>query len=276
MSKKNKFEEIVSCIGSPSFRTENIAIYKADCIDGMAHIKDLSFDLTVTSPPYNIGKEYENIMPINEYIEWCSLWMNEIYRITKSDGGFWLNLGYLELPDKAKALPISYLLWDKTLFSFLQEIVWNYSAGVGCKKYFSPRNEKFLWFVKDLKKYTFNLDPVRDPNVKYPNQKKNGILKCNPLGKNPSDVWQISKVTSGTKRSSKERTKHPAQFPIELIDRIIKCSSNEEDIILDPFMGSGSTAVVANMNNRYCIGFEVKDDYIQLIKDRFSTLDMFI
>ena len=90
-------------------------------------------------------------------------------------GAFWLNLGYISIEDKAHAIPLPYLLWDKIPFYLMQEVVWNYGAGVSCRKSFSPRNEKFLWYVKDQGSYTFNLDDVRDPNVKYPNQKKGGL-----------------------------------------------------------------------------------------------------
>jgi adenine-specific DNA-methyltransferase len=127
--------------------------------------------------------------------------------------------GYLSVPSRTKAIPIPYLLWDRVPFYLIQEIVWNYGSGVAGSKLFSPRNEKFLWYVKDYENYTFNLDEVRDPNVKYPNQKKNGKIKVNPKGKNPTDVWEFPKVTSGKNRSSKERTDHPAQFPVAVIER---------------------------------------------------------
>lgn len=271
-TKKEIFEKMINKLGVPAFRTGKTAIYNIDCMEGMTQLNSGEIDLTVTSPPYNIGKEYEKILDIEHYIDWCELWMSEIYRVTQEKGSFWLNLGHLSLPRKAKALPLPYLLWDKNEFYFIQELVWNYGAGVAGRKYLSPRNEKFLWYVKDSSDYVFNLDEIRDPNVKYPNQKKNGVLRCNPLGKNPSDVWQIAKVTSGRNRSAKERTSHPAQFPTELIDRIIKASSNAGDIIMDPFMGSGTTAVVASKNDRYSIGFEINKDYISIIKNRFNDL----
>src|SRR5205823_13886759 len=136
---------------------------------------------------------------------------------------------------------LPYLLWDKWPFFLIQEVVWNYGAGVAAKYSLSPRNEKFLWFVKDPLHYTFNLDEIRDPHVKYPLQKKNGKLRCNTAGKNPSDVWQIAKVTSGTDRASPERAPHPAQFPLDLIQRIVKGFSSRGVAVLDPFVGSGST-----------------------------------
>jgi adenine-specific DNA-methyltransferase len=236
----------------------------------MKDIPDELIDLTITSPPYNIGKEYEELTELDDYLGWCKDWIKEVHRITVENGTFWLNIGYLEVKGKGLAVPISYLLWDKTPFYLLQEVVWNYSAGVACRKRFSPRNEKLLWYVKNPKSYTFNLDDVRDPDVKYPNQKKNGKLRCNPLGKNPSDVWQISKVTSGKKRSSPERTPHPAQFPVALVERMLKSSSNLGDIVLDPFMGSGSTAECALRNGRYVIGFELKSDYIGYAESRIN------
>lgn len=267
--------DITKILGKPYFETENCVIYNGDCLELMKKIKHTAVDLTVTSPPYNIGKEYEKPLPINDYIEWCRGWIDEIHRITKDDGTFWLNVGYLEMPEKVKALPIPYLLWDKTNFYMIQEVIWNYGAGVAGRKFFSPRNEKLLWYVKDKDNYKFNLDDIRDKNVKYPNQKKNGKLKCNPLGKNPSDVWQIPKVTSGANRSSKERTPHPAQFPMALIERVIKGSSNEGDVVLDPFLGSGTAALVALANKRKFIGFDIDKGYCDLavkrIKEFLST-----
>jgi adenine-specific DNA-methyltransferase len=227
-------------------------------------------NLTVTSPPYNIGKEYEKILPLEEYLDWCESWITQIYRLTIDKGAFWLNLGYISLTDRAKAIPLPYLLWKRIPFFLVQEVIWNYGAGVAGKRFFSPRNEKLLWYVKDGADYTFNLDEVRDPDVKYPNQKKNGKIKVNSLGKNPSDVWQIPKVTSGTDRSSKERTPHPAQFPKALIERVIKVSSNIDEMVFDPFLGSGTTAVTALELGRSVVGFETNVDYCRIAADRIE------
>jgi len=264
------FTKAKKILGTPSYENEGVAIYCQDCIEGMKMLSDNLVNLTVTSPPYNIGKEYESLIETNDYINWCVKWMKEIYRITADNGTFWLNVGYFEVNNKGLAVPIPYLLWDKTDFYFLQEVIWNYAAGVACKKRFSPRNEKLLWYVKNSQQFTFNLDDVRDPDVKYPNQKKNGKLKCNPLGKNPSDVWQIAKVTSGANRASKERTAHPAQFPTEMIERIIKSSSNQGDLVVDPFMGSGSTAIAAIENGRNVIGFEIEEKYVRIAQERIE------
>lgn len=247
--------------------------YSIRCIDLLAGLADLpadSVDLTVTSPPYNIGKEYETALPLADYISWCQDWLNEIYRVTKPGGAFWLNLGYFEIPTKGRAVPIAYLLWDKSPFYLLQEVVWHYGAGVSTKKTFAPRNEKWLWFVKNPTDYVFNLDAVRDPDVKYPLQKKNGKLKCNPLGKNPGDVWSIPKVTSGANRASPERTPHPAQFPLAVVERIILACSNPGDLVLDPFSGSGSTLLAAKNTGRAGLGFEIRPDYVAIAQARLA------
>ncbi len=263
--------DISKLLGKPYFQSCNCLIYNLDCLEAMAILPDQSINLTVTSPPYNIGKEYENLLPLDDYINWCEKWITEVYRLTLYDGAFWLNLGYLSIKNRAKAIPISYLLWDKIPFYLIQEIVWNYGAGVAGSKFFSPRNEKFLWYVKNPEAYTFNLDDIRDPNVKYPNQKKNGKIKVNPLGKNPTDVWEFPKVTSGQNRSSKERTAHPAQFPSAVIQRIITASSHQNEIVLDPFLGSGTTAMVALDLNRLVIGFEIRQDYCDIAANRIET-----
>lgn len=261
-------ERIKARLGQPIFEAESLLLYNMDCLDGMSLLEPEVIDLTITSPPYNIGKAYETPMPLGDYLDWCESWIREIHRLTVRDGAFWLNLGYLEIPGRAKAIPIPYLLWQHSPFYLLQEIVWNYGAGVHTKRMFSPRNEKFLWYVKSPDTYTFHLDEVRDPNVKYPNQKKNGKLKCNPIGKNPSDVWEIPKVTSGQNRSAKERMPHPAQFPLAVIDRIIRACSDKGDIILDPFIGSGTTAIAALQNDRQVVGFEISQRYCQVARTR--------
>lgn len=268
----NKIENIKNALGKPDYENEFGLIYNQDCQEGLKKLMNsgVELDITITSPPYNIGKEYEKIMPLNEYIAWLVDICDNIYKLTKKDGSFLLNVGYLSVEGKGKAVPITYLLWEKIKFFLQQEIVWNYGAGVAGKKFLSPRNEKVLWYIKDSENYTFNLDDIRDPDVKYPNQKKNGKLRCNTLGKNPSDVWQIAKVTSGTDRSSDERTNHPAQFPEDLIVRMVKGFSNENDLILDPFIGSGTTARTAMLNNRLFLGFEINKNYIEIIGERLN------
>lgn len=266
--------DLAKNLGEPYFKSDNCLIYNCDCIEGLDQLPPESIHLTVTSPPYNIGKEYEQVLPIADYLTWLTNCINKLHRVTRPDGAFWLNLGYLAIENRAKAIPIPYLIWDRIPFFLIQEIIWNYSAGVAGRLFFSPRNEKFLWYVKDPACYTFNLDAVRDPNVKYPHQKKNGKIKVNPNGKNPGDVWQFAKVTSGQNRASTERTPHPAQFPLAVIERIISASANPGDFILDPFMGSGTTAVAALSLGRKVIGFEINAQYCAVAAARIEQYMM--
>ncbi|MDC3291606.1 site-specific DNA-methyltransferase [Nitrosopumilus sp.] len=270
-SLDSKLDEIIDKVGKPYFKSKNTLLYNMDCSEFLETLNSKNIDLTITSPPYNIGKEYEKKSKNEDYLQWCEKWLNQIYQSTSAFGSFWLNLGYFEMAKKGKCVPISYLLWDKTPFYLMQEIVWYYKAGVTAKKYFAPRNEKYMWYVKNPDRYTFNLDDVRDKNVKYPNQKKNGKLKCNPLGKNPGNVWDIPKVTSGKNRASVERVDHPAQFPLEILDRIIKASSTKSDLIFDPFMGSGSVAISSIQNNRMVVGCEINKTYLELAKNRIKN-----
>lgn len=265
-----RFETLLFTLGEPLYRGDRYAIYNGDCRELLNQIPAGSLDLTFTSPPYNIGKEYESILPIEEYLDWSVEWINGIYRATASNGAFLLNVGYVSIPGRAKSIPIPYLLWDRVPFFLQQEIVWNYGAGVAAKKFLSPRNEKLLWYVKDSENYCFNLDDIRDPDVAYPNQKKKGKLRCNTIGKNPSDVWQIAKVTSGEGRASKERTPHPAQFPLDLCERSIKGFSPANGIVLDPFLGSGSTIDACMRWGRYSIGFEIRKDYCAIAAERIA------
>ena len=267
----DKLDAITAALGKPTFREEGVVLYQGDAQELLKAIPPSLIDLTVTSPPYNIGKQYETKLALDDYVSWCQRWIRLIHVATAADGAFWLNLGYLQVPGKAKALPIPYLLWNRVDFFLVQEIVWNYGAGVASRRSFSPRNEKFLWYVKDDQSYKFDLDAVRDPNVKYPNQKRNGKLKCNPLGKNPTDVWLFPKVTSGTNRSAMERTPHPAQFPLAVVDRIIKACSNPGDVVLDPFVGSGTTAEAALTNDRLVVGFEIRPDYVEIARKRVEA-----
>jgi adenine-specific DNA-methyltransferase len=248
-------------------------LYNRDCLESLAKLPDEIFNLTITSPPYNIGKEYEEKLQLDQYIAWSKEWIGQVYRTTQSSGAFWLNLGYIPVPNRGKAVPLPYLMWQLSPFYLIQEIVWNYGAGVASKNSFSPRNEKFLWFVKNETSYVFNLDEVRDKNVKYPFQKKNGKLKCNPMGKNPTDVWTFPKVTSGKDRASKERTPHPAQFPLSVVERIMQACSNNGAHVLDPFLGSGTTAEVALKLGRKIVGFEIRRDYFDIAVRRVQAYE---
>ena len=264
----NKFEAVqtrlLQYLGTPYYVDDGCALFCVDTLASQNLLPSGIFDLVITSPPYNIGKEYENVMSIEDYLEWTNRWVVETCRLLGDHGALLLNLGYVTVESKGRAVPLPYLLWDKIPLYLNQEIIWNYSAGVACKNYLRPRNEKILWYVKDKDHYVFNLDAIRDPNVKYPNSRRHGKPRVNTLGKNPSDVWEIAKVTTGANRSSAERTSHPCQFPTDLIDRLVLGFSHKESVVFDPFVGSGTTIESCIRHGRYCVGIEIREDYCEI------------
>ena len=215
---------------------------------------------------------YESVLPTEAYVSWARLWLSELARVVTPTGSVWLNLGFCEVPGTGKAVPLSYLLWNEVPLYLVQEVVWYFRAGVACRKRFSPRNEKLLWYVKDPCDYHFDLDAIRSQDVRYPNQKRHGKLRCNPMGKNPTDVWEISRVTGGTNRSSPERTNHPAQMPLDVAKRVIKACSAPGEIVLDPFLGSGTTAVAALEEGRNAIGIEIDLPFATLASNRIESV----
>jgi adenine-specific DNA-methyltransferase len=148
-------------------------------------------------------------------------------------------------------------------------IIWHFEHGLHCSKRLSGRYETILWFTKESD-YTFNLDPIRVPS-KYPNKKyfkgpKAGMLSCNPLGKNPGDVWLIPNV----KANHVEKTTHPCQFPVELIERFVLSLTNPCDNVLDPYMGVGSTIIAALKHGRIGFGCDIEPKYVEIAKERIK------
>jgi len=238
-------------------------IYNMDCLNGMKLLNNQSIDLIITSPPYNIEKkyiEYNDNQEQEEYINWLIIRIKEFERILKPHGSLWLNVGYRKL--KNGNIPITYQLYSHISLFLNQEIVWEYGAGLTYKSRFNHRSERWMWYIKDSNNYIFKPDEVRDINLtKYKKDKRN-----NPNGKLPGDVWYFPHIAG----NFKEREKHPAQFPENMIERIIKSCSNENDLILDPFMGSGTTAKAAKSNNRNYIGFDISKEYCDIAKNRIK------
>lgn len=254
----------------PAIVPDRAVVATGDSLQLLQLLPDESVDLVLTSPPYNIGKSYERVLPIDDYLRWCESWLAELHRICAPAGSVWINVGYLSVPGRGTAVPIPYLLWGLTELHLVQEVVWFFRAGVGCRRRFSPRNEKLLWFVKDARGYDFDLDSVRDPDVRYPQQRRHGRLRCNPAGKNPTDVWEIARVTAG-RRKAAERVPHPAQMPLALARRVILSCSRPDQVVLDPFFGSGTTAVAALTEGRLAVGLERRSDYVALAEHRIRA-----
>lgn len=236
------------------------------------------FNLIVTSPPYNIGKEYEQRKALIDYLAWQESIIKDIVsRLAEGGSLCWQVGNYIEnghiVPLDIELHPIFRTLGLK----LRNRIVWRFGHGLHSKKRFSGRYEMVMWYTKG-DDYTFNLDKVR-VDSKYPAKlyykgPNAGKVSSNPLGKNPEDVWdefagdiwQIPNV----KANHVEKTGHPCQFPVGLVDRLIMALTNKEDMVFDPFAGVGSTGVSAAKNNRKFIGCELVPDYVKIAKQRIQ------
>lgn len=244
---------------------------RSDCLKFLAKIPDSYVDLSLSSPPYCIGKEYEVIGSIKDFVENQSALLQEIVRVTKPGGSICWQVGHFVRGGVVHPL-------DYEIFSILNQykdlnlrnrIIWTFGQGLHCKKRFSGRHETILWFTKG-DNYCFNLDDVR-VDQKYPGKRhykgnKKGEFSANPKGKNPSDVWEIPAVNS----SHVEKTEHPCQFPGAIAQRLIKGLTNPTNIVLDPFAGSGTTLATAVMCGRNAIGSEIEQRYVDIARKRIK------
>ena len=258
-------------------RAENFADVKQTQLYFMDVLKFLDslpkepiFDLVVTSPPYNIGKEYETQMPLDEYVRWQKKIIDRIYIRLKDTGSICWQVGnYVEngsiTPLDIELAPI----FKKLNMQLRNRIVWHFGHGLHNQTRFSGRYEVVMWYTK-TDNYTFNLDPVRIPS-KYPSKRSyrgenKGKLSCNPLGKNPEDVWDIPNV----KGNHIEKEDHPCQFPVGLIERLVLSMTNEGDLVFDPFSGTASSGVAALLHNRNFWGCEIMESYIKIGQRRLQ------
>ena len=255
-------------ISSEFDTVSDLILYEGDCINLLSEIPDGFVKLVVTSPPYNLGKPYETRLDIYEYLDQQKKVIKECVRVLDIHGSICWQVGnYVK---NGEIIPLDIALYP--IFSSLglhlrNRIIWHFGHGLHASKRFSGRYEVILWFTKG-NDYIFNLDSIRVPQ-KYPQKKyfkghKKGQLSGNPLGKNPSDIWEIPNV----KANHVEKTIHPCQFPVELIERLILAMTNEADWILDPFIGVGTTAIAALLHKRKAIGAEIISKYIEIAKDR--------
>lgn len=245
-------------------------IKQQDCVVGMNAMKEGSVDLIITSPPYGIGKKYETRTTLNAYLVWQREVIQACNRVLKPGSSIAYQVG--NYVDNGQVYPLDCLLFSYFIECGLiprNRIIWHFEHGLHCNKRLSGRHETVLWFTKG-DDYTFNLDEIRVPQ-KYPGKKhykgeKKGQLSGNPLGKNPGDTWSIPNV----KNNHPEKTDHPCQFPLDLIRPLIKALSNPGDIVLDPFMGSGTLAVAAAQLDRAYLGFEIFEENINIANERLQ------
>lgn len=260
-------------------------IVNGDCLSVLKKIEDRKFDLIMTSPPYNIGKSYETKTSIEKYLDSQEEIINELVRTLTDKGNLCWQVG--NYVDKGEVFPLDiyyYQIFKKHGLKLRNRIVWHFGHGLHASNRFSGRYETILWFSK-TDDYIFNLDNVRIPS-KYPGKlhfkgEKKGLPSGNPLGKNPSDIWEIVANDWDTamwnipnvKSNHPEKTEHPCQFPIELVERCVLALTNEKSWVLDPFAGVGSTVIAAIKNNRNAVGIEKENEYCNISNQRIKDLN---
>lgn len=226
-----------------------------DAVELISKISSESVDLIIADPPYNLGKNYgssNDNLEKKAYLEFSLNWLSEAHRVLKSTGTIYVFMGFRY---------ISYLyamMEDDLKLQFNSWICWNYTQGMGKTKGFSPRHDDILMFNKS-KDFVFNLDDIRVPQKFYRSRN-------NMRGANPGDVWEFSHIHY----CQSNRQAHPTQKPEALIERMVLASSNPNDLVLDPFAGSGTTNRVCQNIRRNCIGFELHPEYVEMAKERLA------
>ncbi len=259
-------------------------IAPGDCLETMRGLPDGLAKLIITSPPYNIGKEYEKATNLDDYLNALSPIVDELVRVLSPEGSLCWQVGNYVESGEVFPLDIYYYPFFKSRgLKLRNRIIWHFDHGLHASKRLSGRYEVMLWFTKS-DEYTFNLDDVRVPS-KYPGKthfkgEKHGLPSGNPLGKNPSDKWKIVERDwesalwdiPNVKANHPEKTIHPCQFPIELVERCVLALTNENDWVLDPFSGVGSALLAALRHQRRALGCEKEENYIQIAHQRINDL----
>ena len=261
----------------------DVVLYQGDVNELIATIPDDSVALVVTSPPYNLGKDYEDRVSIEKYLEAQTQVIAQLYRILRDDGSICWQVGNFVQDGEVYPLDILYYSIFKKLNLFLRNrIVWHFGHGLHASKRFSGRYETILWFTKS-DKYIFNLDAVRVPS-KYPGKRHYkgpnvGKPSGNPLGKNPSDVWEVLLRDweealwdiPNVKSNHPEKTIHPCQYPVELVERCVLALTNEGDWVFDPYAGVGTSLIAAVMHHRRAMGSEKEAQYVDIANQRLAA-----
>ena len=267
----------------PRYRPDaRLILFHGDVSDFLRQIPDESVKLIITSPPYNLGKAYETKVSIDDYLQTQAQVIAQLYRALRPDGSLCWQVGNFVHHGEVFPLDIYYYpLFKRCDFRLRNRIIWHFGHGLHASKRFSGRYETLLWFTKS-DEYQFNLDPVRVPS-KYPGKRHYkgpniGKPSGNPNGKNPSDVWEILARDWETalwdipnvKANHPEKTAHPCQFPVELVERCVLALTNEDDWVFDPYAGVGASLLAAIMRNRRAMGSEKEEEYVKLAKQRLE------
>lgn len=260
-----------------------LVLYHGDTSEFIDTIPDESVKLIVTSPPYNLGKAYEDKVSIEYYLELQAQTIEKFYRILHPQGSICWQVGNFVEKGEVYPLDIYYHpIFKRMGYQLRNRIIWHFEHGLHTSKRFSGRYETLLWFTK-TGDYTFNLDPVRVP-AKYPGKRhykgpNKGKPSGNPQGKNPSDVWEIVAQDwedcfwdiPNVKSNHPEKTIHPCQFPVELVERCVLALTQEDDWVFDPYAGVGTTLIAATRHGRRGMGSEQDEAYVSTARDRLAS-----
>ncbi len=261
----------------------HLMLYHGDVRDCLATMPDESVRLIITSPPYNVGKAYEHTQSIEHYLHAQAALIPHLCRVLHHTGSLCWQVGNFVEDGEVYPLDMFYYPLFKQHGLYLRNrIIWHFGHGLHASKRFSGRYETLLWFTKS-KKYVFNLDNVRIPS-KYPGKRhykgpNRGKPSGNPAGKNPSDIWEIVVQDWETglwdipnvKANHPEKTIHPCQFPVELVERCVLALTNEDDLVFDPYAGVGSTLIGAVMHGRRALGSEKEEEYVAIARERLQA-----
>jgi len=267
-------------------KDSDFIMLEGDTLKNIKKIPTRSIKLLITSPPYNLEKEYEKKETLENYLKKMQPHLKEFKRVLKEDGSLCWQVG--NYVNKSEVFPLDifyYNMFSELGFKLRNRIIWHFNHGLHSNKRLSGRYETLLWFTKS-DNYTFNLDKIRVPS-KYPGKrnyspgKNYGKPSGNPLGKNPSDYWEILTREwelgfwdiPNVKANHPEKTLHPCQFPIELVERCIFAFTNQKDIVFDPYSGAGSAMIAALKNNRRALGCEIYKKYIKAAYKRVKQLE---
>jgi len=256
-------------------------VHNVDCIAAMRELDDGTIDLAFADPPFNIGYQYDvydDSRHDDEYLDWCRQWMTEVARLLKPTGTFWLAIG------DEYAAEMKVLMQRELRLVCRSWVIWYYTFGVNCKNKFSRSHAHLLYMVKDPKNFTFNNQSVRVPSAR---QLVYGDSRANPKGRLPDDTWILrpQDLPDGFRPDHdtwyfprvagtfKERAGfHGCQMPEQLLGRIIRACSNEGEVVLDPFAGSGTTLAVAKKLGRHFLGFELSPEYSTCVQQRLDSI----
>lgn len=248
----------------------NQQIVCGDARKELTRVPSASIAAVITSPPYNIGKAYEGVLSLPEYVTFIGSVVAECDRVLRPGGAMCFQLGHNVRNGSVLPLDIAlYPIFAELGLILRNRIVWTFGHGLHCSNRFSGRHETVLWFTKGAE-YHFDLDSVRVPQL-YPGKKhfkgpRKGQLSGNPLGKNPGDVWDIPNV----KHNHPEKTAHPCQFPEQLVERLMRATTRPGEVVLDPFAGSGTVGAVAARLRRDALLIEIDATYVEIARARIE------